>query len=128
MYTHTTPTSVHLAKRVLQLEKMNSSLHSQIKKEQENVCQLQEELDSSKELLKGSQQPYGYLVGRVKDLMRQLKESRLGVATLEKEMAAMAREKAALVETKNQMASDLERLLNHREVGLITRTVNTHYK
>lgn len=78
---------------------------------------LQEELESSQDLLKGSQQPHIYLVTRVKEQKTQLKELRAKVANLQKDLAALATEKSVLIETKNQMAADLERLLNHREVS-----------
>lgn len=108
--------SVHLARRVLQLEKINTVLRDQLKRGEDKIEALEQELEASRDLVRGSQQPHGYLLGKVKEQQTQLQSSRERVARLERNLASLATEKAALMETKNQMASDLERLLNHREV------------
>lgn len=110
------PFSVHLARRVLQLEKINLSLREQLKREEEKASQLKEEMACCQELLESSQQPHGYLMSRVKEQKAQLQASREKVSKLEAELASVKREKSILIETKNQLAADLERLLNHREV------------
>lgn len=81
------------------------------------VSQLREEVSHSHELLKSSQQPYGYLTSRLKEQQDKLRESRKRVRRLEEELALSREEKSRLVETKNQMAADLERLLSHKEVS-----------
>lgn len=110
--------SVQLARRVLQLEKINVSLRDQAKRDEEKISQLMEELTSGRKLLEGAQQPYTYLVSRIKEQKELLLKSKQRLSHLEEEMEVTRREKAALVEAKNQMAADLERLLNHREVGV----------
>ena len=47
--------------------------------------------------------------------MNQLKDR---VKTLEYQLASSMEERAKVVETKNQMAADLEKLLSHREVQI----------
>lgn len=110
--------SVQLARRVLQLEKTNSGLRDQLRWEGEKVCRLQEDLECSRELLRCSEQPGGYLLERVKEQQAQLQQSREKLNRVEQEMAALVEEKAALVDTKNKMSADLERLLSHREVSM----------
>ena len=107
---------MHLAKRVLQLEKLNVSLREQLKREEERVCCLSEELSQDKELLENAQQPYNYLVKRIKEQKALLVKKQRQVAELQGDLEAMKKERCVLMETKNQMAADLERLLNHREV------------
>ncbi len=41
---------------------------------------------------------------------------RESLAALQRELGAVREEKARLIDTKNDMAADLERLLSHREV------------
>ncbi len=108
--------SVHLARRVLQLEKVNASLRSQVKAEEVKTSELKGELATSRELVESSQQPSGYLMKRVMEQSSQLQQGKERIAQLEGQLASVKREKSLLVETKNQMAADLERLLNHREV------------
>ena len=108
--------SVHLARRVLQLERINVSLRDQLKREEVRVSELAQELSQDKELLGNFEQPYNYLVSRVKEQKALLVQSKNRVTELVAELEAMKKERSALIETKNFMAADLERLLNHREV------------
>lgn len=110
--------SVHLARRVLQLEKINVSLRDQLKREEEKVSELSQELCRDKELLGNFEQPYNYLVSRVKDQKALLVQSNSKVTKLEADLETLRKERSALIETRNQMAADLERLLNHREVRM----------
>lgn len=111
--------SVQLARRVLHLEKINVSLRDQAKRDKEKISELTEELASGRTLLEGAQQPYTYLVSRIKEQKELHLKSKQRLSQLEEEMEVTKREKAALVEAKNQMAADLERLLNHREVRVL---------
>lgn len=112
--------SVQLARRVLQLEKVNSSLRSQLQAEEKQLCEVKKELDAKRQLLEGSQQPSAYLMSRVQDQERQLHKSKERTAQLEAEIAALKKERAVLLKTNNQMSADLECLLNHREVSMNT--------
>ena len=101
---------------MLLLEKINVSLRDRAKRDEEKIAQLTEELTSGRKLLEGAQQPYTYLVSRIKEQKELLDKSKQRISQLEEEVNLTRREKAALIEAKNQMAADLERLLNHREV------------
>ncbi|XP_017744917.1 PREDICTED: progesterone-induced-blocking factor 1, partial [Rhinopithecus bieti] len=77
--------SVHLARRVLQLEKQNSLILKDLEHRKDQVTQLSQEL-----------------------FYESLVEALYFQSNLKKE-------KSALLQMKNQMALDLEQLLNHRE-------------
>lgn len=93
------------------------SLRDQLKSEEAKTARLQQELEEEQQLLRSSQQPQGYLVSRVEQQREELERHKALVCKLEGELESVRREKAVLIETKNQMAADLERLLNHREVS-----------
>ena len=56
------------------------------------------------------------MVQSLKDRDKTVKQLQARVKALEGQLASSAEERAKLVETKNQMAADLEKLLSHREV------------
>nr|XP_020145905.1 progesterone-induced-blocking factor 1 isoform X3 [Microcebus murinus] len=107
--------SVHLARRVLQLEKQNSMILKDLEHQKDQVTQLSQELDRANLLLNQTQQPYRYLIESVRQ--RDLKIDLLTecISQLEKDVSNLNKEKSALLQMKNQMALDLEQLLNHRE-------------
>ena len=61
--------SVHLARRVLALERANVSQRRQIEKGEARAKKLAEELANANKLIDDSQQPYGYILQtvRIKD-------------------------------------------------------------
>uniref|UniRef100_A0A2K6KTR2 Progesterone immunomodulatory binding factor 1 n=1 Tax=Rhinopithecus bieti TaxID=61621 RepID=A0A2K6KTR2_RHIBE len=77
--------SVHLARRVLQLEKQNSLILKDLEHRKDQVTQLSQEVNNL-----NKRNPY-------------------------EESHNLKKEKSALLQMKNQMALDLEQLLNHRE-------------
>ncbi|NWS71215.1 PIBF1 factor, partial [Crotophaga sulcirostris] len=107
--------SVHLARRLLQLEKQNSLLVKDLEHQKEQVTQISQELDRANSLLSQVQQPYKYLIETVQQRDSQISLQKEHIAQLEKDVSLLNKEKTALLRVKNQMAADLERLLNHRE-------------
>ncbi|NXV03707.1 PIBF1 factor, partial [Cettia cetti] len=107
--------SVHLARRLLQLEKQNSLLVKDLEHQKEQVTQISQELDRANSLLNQAQQPYKYLIETVQQRDSQISLQKEHIAQLEKDVSLLNKEKTALLRVKNQMASDLERLLNDRE-------------
>ncbi|XP_040609074.1 progesterone-induced-blocking factor 1 isoform X3 [Mesocricetus auratus] len=107
--------SVHLARRVLQLEKQNSLILKDLERQKEQVRQLSQELDRANSLLNQTQQPYRYLIESVRQRDSKIDSLMKCTAQLEKDISNINKEKSALLQTKNQMALDLEQLLNHRE-------------
>uniref|UniRef100_A0A8D2L8U0 Progesterone immunomodulatory binding factor 1 n=1 Tax=Varanus komodoensis TaxID=61221 RepID=A0A8D2L8U0_VARKO len=107
--------SVHLARRLLQLEKQNTLLTKDLERQKEQVTQISQERDRSNSLLNQVQQPYRYLIESVQQRDSQILVQKEKIVQLEKDIDLLNKEKTALLRVKNQMAADLERLLNHRE-------------
>ncbi|XP_030636603.1 progesterone-induced-blocking factor 1 [Chanos chanos] len=107
--------SVHLARRVLQLEKQNTQLRRDLEKHTTRARQVSEELEVANQLLQQSQQPHSYLIERVRQRDAQIHSLKERVAQLEDEVSSLRKEKTNLLHVKNNMAADLERLLNHIE-------------
>ncbi|XP_019385350.1 PREDICTED: progesterone-induced-blocking factor 1 [Crocodylus porosus] len=115
--------SVHLARRLLELEKQNSLLIKDLAHQKEQATQISQELDRANSLLSQVQQPYKYLIETVKQRDAQIHLQKEHIAQLEKDVSILNKEKTALLHVKNQMASDLERLLNHREELAVMKQV-----
>ncbi|XP_057280049.1 progesterone-induced-blocking factor 1 isoform X3 [Pezoporus wallicus] len=107
--------SVHLARRLLQLEKQNSLLVKDLEHQKEQVTQISQELGRANSLLNQVQQPHKYLIETVQQRDSQISRQKEHITQLEKDVSLLNKEKTALLRVKNQMAADLERLLNHRE-------------
>ncbi|XP_006882790.1 PREDICTED: progesterone-induced-blocking factor 1 [Elephantulus edwardii] len=107
--------SVHLARRVLQLEKQNSLILKDLERQKDQGTQLSRELDRANSLLNQTQQPYRYLIESVRQKDSKIDSLKECIAQLEKDVSNLTKEKSALLQIKNQMALDLEQLLNHRE-------------
>ncbi|XP_069904828.1 progesterone-induced-blocking factor 1 isoform X4 [Oryctolagus cuniculus] len=107
--------SVHLARRVLQLEKQNSLILKDLEHQKDQVTQLSQELNRANSLLNQTQQPYRYLIESVRQRDSKIDSLTKCIADLEKDVGNLNKEKSALLQMKNQMALDLEQLLNHRE-------------
>uniref|UniRef100_A0A8D0KG87 Progesterone immunomodulatory binding factor 1 n=1 Tax=Salvator merianae TaxID=96440 RepID=A0A8D0KG87_SALMN len=107
--------SVHLARRLLQLEKQNTLLAKDLDRQKEQITQISQERDRVNSLLNQVQQPYRYLIESVQQRDSQILLQKEQIAQLEKDIDLLNKEKTALQRVKNQMSADLERLLNHRE-------------
>ncbi|XP_027700312.1 progesterone-induced-blocking factor 1 isoform X2 [Vombatus ursinus] len=107
--------SVHLARRLLQLEKQNSLFVKDLEHQKEQVTQISQELERANSLLDQTQQPYRYLIESVRQRDSKINEQNERISQLEMDVSNLHKEKTALVQIKNQMAADLEQLLSHRE-------------
>ncbi|KAG7315972.1 hypothetical protein KOW79_020838 [Hemibagrus wyckioides] len=107
--------SVHLARRVLQLEKQNTLLRRDLERSTTHTGQISQELQASNQLLQQAQQPYSYLIETVRQRDTQIQSLKERLSQLEEEVSALKKERASLLQVKNNMAADLERLLSHRE-------------
>nr|XP_057914485.1 progesterone-induced-blocking factor 1 [Doryrhamphus excisus] len=107
--------SVHLARRVLQLERQNTSLRRDLERHQSQTGQISDELMAANQLLEQAQQPYSYLIETVRHKDGQIDTLKQRVTSLEDDVSSLTKERTALLQVKNNMAADLERLLNHRE-------------
>lgn len=115
--------SVHLARRVLQLERQNTSLRRDLDTFKSQTGHMSEELLAANQLLEQTQQPYSYLIETVKQREVQIGVLKERVASLEDDVNSLRKERAALQQVKNNMATDLERLLNHREELAVMKQV-----
>ncbi|XP_078077699.1 progesterone-induced-blocking factor 1 [Mustelus asterias] len=122
--------SVHLARRLLQLEKQNSLLRRDLDCQKIHANELSQELENANVLLNHTQQPYSYLIETVRQRDAQIQAYKEQLSQLENEVCQLKKEKAALLRMKNQMAADLERLLNQREELAVMKQVliNLHNK
>ncbi|KAM3837260.1 progesterone-induced-blocking factor 1 isoform 1-T1 [Vipera latastei] len=107
--------SVHLARRLLQLEKQNTLLAKDLERQKDEVARISQERDKANSFLNQVQQPYKYLIESVQERDSQIVVQKERIAQYEKDISQLNEEKKALLRVKNQMAADLERLLNHRE-------------
>ena len=78
--------SVHLARRLLQLEKQNSLLVKDLEHQKEQVTQISQELDRANSLLSQVQQPYKYLIETVQQRDSQISVQKEHIAELEKDI------------------------------------------
>ncbi|XP_053912919.1 progesterone-induced-blocking factor 1 isoform X4 [Cuculus canorus] len=78
--------SVHLARRLLQLEKQNSLLVKDLEHQKEQVTQISQELDRANSLLSQVQQPYKYLIETVQQRDSQISLQKERIAQLEKDI------------------------------------------
>ncbi|KTG36644.1 hypothetical protein cypCar_00003835 [Cyprinus carpio] len=79
------------------------------------LSQLEEPLEAANQLLQQAQQPHSYLIETVRQRDTQIQTLKERLTRLEEEVSALQKEKITLLQVKNNMAADLERLLNHRE-------------
>lgn len=115
--------SVHLARRVLQLEKINTSLRQEQEREKKKIMMLAEEVKNSNSLLDQAQQPYNYLIDSMRSRDSQITKQREYISSLEETNLRLEKEKNEIAKAKNQMALDLERLLNQREEMSVMKQV-----
>ncbi|XP_069458425.1 progesterone-induced-blocking factor 1 isoform X2 [Ovis canadensis] len=120
--------SVHLARRVLQLEKQNSLVLKDLDHQKNQVTQLSQELDRANSLLNQTQQPYRYLIESVRQRDSKIDSLKKCITELEKDVSNLNKEKSALQQMKDQMALDLEQLLNHREELAAMKQIITHMR
>lgn len=115
--------SVHLARRVLQLERQNTSLRRELESHKSQTGQISEELLAANQLLQQTQQPYSYLIETVRQRDAQISILKERVTSLEGDVSSLRKERTALEQVKNNMAADLERLLNHQEELVMMKQV-----
>ena len=66
-----------------------------------------------------TQQPQKTMVDSLREREKRVRELEERVKQLEGELATSLEDRTRLMETKNLMATDLEKLLSHREVNII---------
>eukprot|EP00057_Strongylocentrotus_purpuratus_P033656 XP_792266.3 PREDICTED: progesterone-induced-blocking factor 1 isoform X1 [Strongylocentrotus purpuratus] len=115
--------SVHLARRVLSIERMNTSLKRDLERGETKIHQLGEELSNATSLLNQAQQPYNYLIDSIKSKDQQINKHKDHINTASEDIRRLKEERETLMKEKNQMAADLERLLNQKEQMAVMKQV-----
>uniref|UniRef100_F6VHE0 Progesterone immunomodulatory binding factor 1 n=1 Tax=Ciona intestinalis TaxID=7719 RepID=F6VHE0_CIOIN len=120
---HRMKQSVQLARRVLRLEKINTSLQSDIQRREEETKQMAIKLSNSNRLLEESKQPYSFLIESMRRRDEEVEEHRRSLYNME-EHVKMLEDKNLQLSKKNQlMSSDLDRLLGHQQELTIMKRV-----
>ncbi|XP_046886881.1 progesterone-induced-blocking factor 1 [Hypomesus transpacificus] len=107
--------SVHLARRVLQLEKQNTLLRRDLDRRSTQTGEISDQLEAANQLLQQTQQPYSYLIETVRQRDTHILTLKERITQLEEDVRSLKKERTTLQQVKNNMAADLEKLLNHRE-------------
>ncbi|CAF1046498.1 unnamed protein product [Rotaria sordida] len=115
--------SVHLAKRVIQLEQANTSLRLELDRERKKKTDIQQELGNANKILDQAQQPYDFLIATVRNKDAQLKKVHDTIEQLEKQLRECENERQSLIKTNNQLTKDIEKLLEYQEPLKVMKTV-----
>ena len=81
--------SVHLARRVLQLEKQNTHLRKDLEKQNTQTGKVSKELEAANQLIQQAQQPYSYLIETVKQRDSQIQKLKERITSLEEEVSVL---------------------------------------
>lgn len=109
--------SVHLAKRVIQLEQANTSLRAELERERKKQVDTRHDLDNANRILDQAQQPYDFLINTVRNKDGQLKKVQETIDQLEKRLNECENERQSLIRTNQQLTKDIEKLLEYQEVN-----------
>ncbi|CAF1202597.1 unnamed protein product [Rotaria sordida] len=89
--------SVHLAKRVIQLEQANTSLRLELDRERKRKNDIQQELDNANKILDQAQQPDDFPIATVRNKDTQLKRVHDTIEQLEQQLRECANERQSLL-------------------------------
>ena len=107
--------SVQLARRILNLEKINSS-HCKEKEElKEEVTRMRKKLETKEKLLFEANQPMSYMLEGMKRRDANIEKLQMEAEKMREKMSKLKKENGHLIESKTQLSFDLDKLLSHRE-------------
>ncbi|XP_033100257.1 progesterone-induced-blocking factor 1-like [Anneissia japonica] len=115
--------SVHLARRVLNLERINTSLRKELDQSKTKLSQLGNELSNATSLLDQAQQPYHYLIESIRTRDSQIDKHSEHISILEDDIRSLKQERNEINRTKNQLSADMERLLNQRQEVAVMKQI-----
>lgn len=78
--------SVQLARRLLQVERANTSLRKSLENENKKSQQLASQVDSTNRLLKEAQQPYSYLIDSLQGKDNMVQNQKQLIESLEEDV------------------------------------------
>lgn len=76
--------NVHLTKRILHLEQLNTTLRCELNKERTNYKELQDQVDVAKSVIENTKQPHEFLVRSMQAKELQLKKQAAAITNLHK--------------------------------------------
>ena len=94
--------SVHLARRVLQLEKQNTHLRRYLEKQSTQTGKVSKELEAANQLIQQAQQPYSYLIETVKQRDCQIEKLKERITSLEEEVSVLKERTLKKAETDSK--------------------------
>ncbi|CAF0983362.1 unnamed protein product [Adineta ricciae] len=118
--------SVHLAKRVIQLEQANTSLRSELERERKTKSELHRDLDNANKILDQAQQPYDFLIATIRNKDAQLNKVQSTIDQLENRLRESENDRQTLLKTNNQLTKDIEKLLEYQEPLKVMKSVITN--
>ncbi|XP_042559970.1 kinesin-related protein 4-like [Clupea harengus] len=93
---------VHLARRVLQLEKQNTHLRRDLEKQNTQIGKVSKELEAANQLIQQAQQPYSYLNETVKQRDCQIEKLKERITSLEEEVNVLKERTLKKAETDSK--------------------------
>ena len=109
--------------RIVAIHKRNTRSHlifieceQKVAVDVDRYCVHSIQLSKSRNLVRLAQQPYHYLLEGMQARDGQIQAQKKALEELEKKVASYQEERKALVQQKNELSADLEKLLAHREV------------
>uniref|UniRef100_A0A671TUK7 Progesterone immunomodulatory binding factor 1 n=1 Tax=Sparus aurata TaxID=8175 RepID=A0A671TUK7_SPAAU len=100
--------SVHLARRVLQLERQNTSLRRELERHKSQSGQLSDELLAANQLLQQTHQPYSYLIETVRQRDAQISTLKERVTSLEDDVSLLFFSRVLSAEATRLLSQDLQ--------------------
>lgn len=107
--------NVHLTKRILHLEQLNTTMRCELNKERANYKELIDQLDVAKNVIENTKQPHEFLVRSMQSKELQLKKQQASIASMQKRIEDLSSDKENCLRKQNDMTADIEKLIRHNE-------------
>lgn len=107
--------NVHLTKRILHLEQVNTTLRHELGKERKSVKELEDQVDVAKSVIANTKQPHEFLVRSIQSKEIQLKKQSTAIEIMSNKIDGMESERERLLGKQNEMKVDIEKLIRNNE-------------
>ncbi len=78
--------NVHLTKRILHLEQLNTTMRIELNKERANYKELQDQLEVAKNVIENTKQPHEFLIRSMQSKELQLKRQQGSIDLMQKKI------------------------------------------